>query len=1568
MKIHRLIAFVTALCLFLGCGGFSALVSADADPTPEDLGYTRYTLKDLGIADNTYSSNAVVARQGANSLNDMYLDVNVALGYKPDGTADPYTGIKIGHKSASSWDGIRIGLDTGDKLTVRCAQTNKELFAVTTAQAGVNSFTKTFNLKVATKIAASSVSGCMDVTISLWINNKLIKQEEKIEALPGIGDYAGVLTWNGASVTVGTPDGSTPNVPAPGGDTPEELGFTRFTLSELGIADGTYNTNAVTTKDTGGLNGKYLDVDVSFGYKPDGTADASTGIKIGNTAPTSWDGIKIGLIAGDKLTVNFTTTNYTAFTLTTAEAGVDTFTETFNLKFATKMEPNAGRTDVTITMWINDKLVKQDVLVGGMGGIGNYAGILSWNGAGVTVATPEERIPEETEPDVTEPEGDTPEALGFTRYTLNELGIADGTYNTNAVTTRDAGDLNGKYLDVDVSFGYKPDGTADASTGIKIGNTAPASWDGIKIGLIAGDKLTVNFTTTNYTAFTLTTAEAGVDTFTETFNLKFATKMEPNAGKTDVTITMWINDKLVKKNVMVGGMGGIGNYSGILSWNGASVTVASPAASTPDEPATGTPEEMGYTMVTLKNQFAIADGTYNTNAVVTSPYPKGLNNTCLNVDVSFGYKPDGTADASSGIKYGNTAPTSWDGIKIGLIEGDKLTVNFTTTNYTAFTLTTEEAGVETFTETFNLKFATEMEANGDKSDVTITMWINDKLVKKNVMVGGMSGIGNCAGILTWNGASVTVATPEGSDTGVEKDDRVPDYENPPTQMGGRTWAGKYITSVDAQGNTVVISTADTDNGYKTAADYSAFNLDYVMDLNVDRELKILQITDTQIIDAAQCRTDDRLLDFQKANWATDKMYNNVLRYIVKAVNDTKPDLIILTGDIIYGEFDDNGSALMAMVNLMDSLQIPWAPIFGNHENESEMGVAWQCKMLEDSPYCLFTRRNEIGGNGNYSIGIARNGQLQRVVYMMDSNGCARSSNVNGTAVKTTVGFTPAQRQWLRNTALQVNAAAGKTVPSFLGYHIPTEEPLLGAIAAGYQSGADSADITYTIGVDNVAQPGDSGYKGDAMNPYPDSELLPILKEIGTDGVYLGHVHLISTSVMYEGIRWTFGLKTGTYDASPEILGGTLITVNADNSFTVTQTQTTAKEIASEYPNRIYTPPVVESGPVVSEKEQLPDDFTKISFHSFDVDNGTYGTAISLSVQGQYKETLDRTLFSGDVIFNNVGGFMTYAGGASAWHGMRIEPQSNGTLLISEAELKFPQLTITPEQAGTKLVGEQFNLKITTEFIEADHDGLKNDVKFGIWINDVLYENQYIYAADYVDTIGGYMGIYCPAEGTSMTVDAGEIDYGTPITPDPSLKVISFSSFGVKDGSYGYNENTLAITGNYYNPQKGRSLDGTLLTGYVTFADGTDIRVGGKDNPWMGIYLLAVGEELHLYANDTRYYIFRESSAGTKLVGEELKLELSIVYADTDSDGAKDDVQLGVWFNGVLYKNHFIDLPDVAPTLGSMMCIYSAFQGNYLTIRSVAVDNNADLSIFGFDKNYEDYLDRTGKPRAVRTEL
>ena len=60
-----------------------------------------------------------------------------------------------------------------------------------------------------------------------------------------------------------------------------------------------------------------------------------------------------------------------------------------------------------------------------------------------------------------------------------------------------------------------------------------------------------------------------------------------------------------------------------------------------------------------------------------------------------------------------------------------------------------------------------------------------------------------------------------------------------------------------------------------------------------------------------------------------------------------------------------------------------------------------------------------------------------------------------------------------------------------------------------------------------------------------------LHTAGVDGVFVGHCHANNTSVLWNGIRWTYGLKTGQYDYhTPGQLGGTLITL-WDKAFTVT---------------------------------------------------------------------------------------------------------------------------------------------------------------------------------------------------------------------------------------------------------------------------------------------------------------------------------------------------------------------------------------------------------------------------------
>lgn len=588
---------------------------------------------------------------------------------------------------------------------------------------------------------------------------------------------------------------------------------------------------------------------------------------------------------------------------------------------------------------------------------------------------------------------------------------------------------------------------------------------------------------------------------------------------------------------------------------------------------------------------------------------------------------------------------------------------------------------------------------------------------------------------------------------------MPDIYNPPTEMGGESLVGKYITYVDTAGTTTVISVADTDNSYKTGTSYDQYGLDYVMDFNVDRELKILQLTDTQIIDSAQCRTASRLWPTEKESWKPDQMYNNLFRYIIKTVHEAKPDLILITGDIIYGEFDDDGTSLLALIKCMDSLRIPWAPIFGNHENESDMGVRWQCEQLENSPYCLFNRRNEIGGNGNYSIGIAKNGNLERVIYMLDSNGCANNSEFNGDEVKMIAGFTSGQKKWYQGIARHINQTAGKMIPSFLAYHIPTKDMGKAAVAAGYQTTVDSMD-TYTLGVEipgDRVQPGDSGTKGEKGDwSFEDSELLALMKEVGTDGAFFGHVHLNSLSIMYEGIRWTYGLKTGTYDSHPDNVGGTLITLATDmKDFSVTQIQTKKSEIDRIYPKQDYVLPEKPEKPNKVNKPDGTGPYKELSFSDFGMYNGLIeGTDVYSLKEYNDITSLDGVAISGKVNFNGAANAKIRFGGteelkhAGFWlfddgANIRLSPQGIGADTVDHYVLQ--------ESAWMPLRSKEIDLRVTFD----------RDKATGIWFVGVYVNGEQtgIFNCRMV-TPGMYLGIdpTITVEGLGDTVKKKGLDF------------------------------------------------------------------------------------------------------------------------------------------------------------------------------------------------------------------
>lgn len=105
--------------------------------------------------------------------------------------------------------------------------------------------------------------------------------------------------------------------------------------------------------------------------------------------------------------------------------------------------------------------------------------------------------------------------------------------------------------------------------------------------------------------------------------------------------------------------------------------------------------------------------------------------------------------------------------------------------------------------------------------------------------------------------------------------------------------------------------------------------DYTIAVDSGEAINILQITDPQITEGG-----------------IEQLNSKCFKYIDYAIEESQPDLIIVTGDIIYGRYDQNGTLLSALIDYFEEKEIPWAPVFGNHDNESAKGTDGSANSLK----------------------------------------------------------------------------------------------------------------------------------------------------------------------------------------------------------------------------------------------------------------------------------------------------------------------------------------------------------------------------------------------------------------------------------------------------------------------------------------------------------------------------------------------------------------------------------------------------------------------------------------------
>ena len=341
-------------------------------------------------------------------------------------------------------------------------------------------------------------------------------------------------------------------------------------------------------------------------------------------------------------------------------------------------------------------------------------------------------------------------------------------------------------------------------------------------------------------------------------------------------------------------------------------------------------------------------------------------------------------------------------------------------------------------------------------------------------------------------------------------------------------------------------------------------VDFVVEVREDKDPVVLQLSDTQIIYGEYAR-DGRV------GWHSSYKNQLCYNYLTEIINAVKPDLIIITGDVVYGEFDDEGVALLYLIEFMESFDIPWAPVFGNHDNESKKGADWQCDQFEAAENCLFLQRT-LTGNGNYSIGIAQGGYITRTFYMLDSNGCgsaSRESLLNG-HTKTSPGFGADQIKWYTSSITELRKSAPAVKISF-AYHI--QQAIFAKAYEKYgfvqnESTMKANPINIDTHPDKAST--DFGYIGSSLKGPWDTNYATFnaMVALGVDSIFVGHEHLNSASVVYEGVRFQFGQKSSEYDrfnylkkdgkigggfekpsGATAIIGGTVIPLDSDGVIT-----------------------------------------------------------------------------------------------------------------------------------------------------------------------------------------------------------------------------------------------------------------------------------------------------------------------------------------------------------------------------------------------------------------------------------
>ena len=269
-------------------------------------------------------------------------------------------------------------------------------------------------------------------------------------------------------------------------------------------------------------------------------------------------------------------------------------------------------------------------------------------------------------------------------------------------------------------------------------------------------------------------------------------------------------------------------------------------------------------------------------------------------------------------------------------------------------------------------------------------------------------------------------------------------------------------------------------------------------------------------------------------------YETVVGTIRELIARVQPDLITISGDLSWGMAIES---YVAVADLMDSFNIPWAPVWGNHDYEKATVNKGAVEEFAKRPLCLFEAGDPDLGCGNYTLAIQENGRTVAGLIMADTHKNATFMDENGIETGTWGRLYPNQLDWIRQQGKLLGTA------SALIQHIP----IFGyqeAFRAAFREGLDPKAVTLEESQNGSCW--NSGYETalgvqhEGICSYPLEEgALNACLDAGVKAIIVGHDHNNNWIIRHKGIRFVFSLKTGPGCYwKPFLNGGTVIKITS----------------------------------------------------------------------------------------------------------------------------------------------------------------------------------------------------------------------------------------------------------------------------------------------------------------------------------------------------------------------------------------------------------------------------------------